>query len=331
MRKLFLWASWIPSQLFKLESVEYDLGMDNGEDVKFEGVETKVKHHSNRTCKVLKNGGISSIKFKLFDIPENIQVLIASVQVRHCRETAGGSVNLFVNNSMFMPEYRSAPADILSVQQFLIPPACLQKGENWFKIVLDANSDGNYSISDIAIGYSYIQATDGNRNNTTISKAFRFDFSRKEVRGVEFKNVSTNDYYRENKPYKLFSARGSSSVAITFHLKDNNNSICWLSVILYHCRTNADAIVNLYVNQVPLLLNYSPIPNKNFGFEQFIIPRKLLVTGKNTLTIQLSKDSPRNLLVIKRCHPGGLHCTTGLIRSGRLDASRNSNEICRSR
>ena len=163
---------------------------------------------------------MSSIRFKLFDIPENIQVLLACVKIC-CRQTFGGSINLFLNDNMFMSEYSSAPEKRLGAQQFLIPSACLQKGENWFKIALDANTDGAYWISNIEIDYSYIQATHGKRNNIAILKVFRFDFSG-EVRGVKFKNVSITDFYRNNRSYRLFSRPGSSNVAISFHIKDCN-------------------------------------------------------------------------------------------------------------
>ena len=264
--------------------VKYGLGVNNGKFLECEYVETK------GTCQFLGIRGLSSIRFKLFDIPENIQVLFASVKI-HCRQTVGGSINLFLNGNMFMSEYSSAPEKLFGAQQFLIPSACLQRGENWFKIALDTNSEGAYWISNIEVDYSYIQATYGKQNNIAILKVFRFDFSG-EVSGVTFEKVAITDLYRNHIPYRLFLCPGSSSGAIKFHIKDCNASIGWLKVILYHCRTNADAIINIYVNLAPLLLNHSPIPWNDFGFEQFIIPRKLIVTGQNTVNIQLSKDSP---------------------------------------
>ena len=123
-----------------------------------------------------------------------------------------------------------------------------------------------------------------------------YDFST-DTRAT-FQAVDTTDHYRKGKPYKLFTAPGASKVTIPFALNrdvphgyryDDMESI---DIVLNHCRTTSNAIVDVGINGTEILSAYSQAPNGNFGEQTFNYPIHNFQRGENNLEIKLNSGSP---------------------------------------
>ncbi len=117
-----------------------------------------------------------------------------------------------------------------------------------------------------------------------------FDFSQDYYKNVTYHDVATTDYYRRERPYRIFRIPGVSAVTITFGLSGAEN-VSKVILSLNHCRTTADGVVDIAVNGVPVLPNLMA-PRDNFGTESFNLDSTLFNSDSNVLTIQLGSGSP---------------------------------------
>ena len=116
-----------------------------------------------------------------------------------------------------------------------------------------------------------------------------FDFNQ-GYENVTYEDVTTTDFYRKSRPYKLLQKPGKSTVTLTFGLSDAEN-VSSIILQLNHCRTTADGIVNVALDGTTFIPNLRA-PRDDFGKETFRLQADNLRPQGNELTIQLDSSSP---------------------------------------
>ena len=116
-----------------------------------------------------------------------------------------------------------------------------------------------------------------------------YDLSQTFYPDVTFTEVELTDFYRKNKPYRLLSAPGKSSVTMTFGLSGSEN-VSKVFVQLNH-RSTASGFVDLFLNDVRLNQNIAA-PKERFDTVQFQYHSDKFSPEGNVLKVQLGEDSP---------------------------------------
>ncbi|KAK3092747.1 hypothetical protein FSP39_006834 [Pinctada imbricata] len=116
---------------------------------------------------------------------------------------------------------------------------------------------------------------------------------------ASFENVSTTDTYRKGNPYKLLGTPGGSSVQMKVGLGPSDipenyahRDLTGIEIVINHCRTTSNAIVDILLNNEYLIKEYKDAPPYNFGEQTFKYPIEKFKPGQNFLTIRLSECSP---------------------------------------
>ena len=124
----------------------------------------------------------------------------------------------------------------------------------------------------------------------------KYDFSSNTP--ATFVNAQTTDYYRKGKPYKLLHVPSRSKVTIPIPLGPSNipngysfDAITSIEIILNHCRTAQNAIVDIWINETEVIHAYNNAPH-GFHEQTFSYPIENFVRGDNKMVIVLNAHSP---------------------------------------
>lgn len=204
------------------------------------------------------------------------------LRLNHCRTTANGIVDMFLNGAGYRLNYTDTPIYGFGVQVFEIPYSQLNMTEpNSFVIRLNPSSPGVYWLADIAFSFE---------NSSQCLVYAGTDHVDRNFTGSIYTGITVTDQYRYGNPYLLFH-QPSSTCTITFFTPEHFYSIAdgTLTIALNHCSTSANGAVNMYLNGNVYLSRYAGAPTGNFGVQNFTIPfSSLNLDGSaNTFEIQL--------------------------------------------
>ena len=140
------------------------------------------------------------------------------------------------------------------------------------------------------------RATNRFRNKLEIQT---FDFSLDTTPMTECEDVHIIDTYGKGKHYKVLKTAGKSCVRMKLnlgHIDIPNNyrlsDFDSIDVVINHCRTVSNGVIDLVLNGSDLLTAYSGAATAIFEEQRFSFPADRFKTGSNELSILLNQESP---------------------------------------
>lgn len=121
-----------------------------GDDVQYDSVVVTDFYRNGRPYIILGNPGVSCVRLR-FEVPNVAQVVSVMVTLNHCRTTADGCVDFFVNENEFVTNYKLSPRNDFDYETFTLPKSSVKERDNWFNIRLNRKSPGVYWLSDVHV------------------------------------------------------------------------------------------------------------------------------------------------------------------------------------
>lgn len=213
-----------------------------------------------------------------FMVPPSVRHYVSGkmyIRLNHCHPGGYGLLDITLNNTSYLSDYRPDPQDDFGVQTYEIPYSLLEMDEpNTFVIKLNPRSRTPYLLSDVAFAFedtnhSHVYATSSHLKETPP--------------GSIYWNIALNQDFYHQKPYlNFYQTTSLCRIAFREPIHFQNISEGTLTISLNHF-TRAqpgDGGINMYLNNDVYLSHYTDIPRNDFGVQNFEIPISSLYRGE---------------------------------------------------